>query len=141
MIKIAHRGNVNGPSVLENSPGFLLDAIHKGFDIEVDIRFIDHTWFLGHDFATYPVGDAFINQIKESAWFHCKNIQALERFDKKIHKYFWHQNDDFTLTSNGYIWTYPGQEVTPKSIVVDLNLNFNNKTNVYGICTDYCSLI
>lgn len=140
MIKIAHRGNVDGPSVLENSPGFLLDAVQKGFDIEVDVRSIDGRWFLGHDKAQYPVGDMFIDQIKDRAWFHCKNLESLEKLNKKNHKFFWHQNDDFTLTSNGYIWTYPGKNVTSKSIIVDLNLE-NKYIDVYGVCTDYVSLI
>ena len=140
MIKIAHRGNINGPSPLENSPGFLLQAVSNGFDVEIDIRLTDKGWFLGHDGPIYKVGDLFIDQIKDSAWFHCKNLQALEALDKKIHKYFWHQEDDFTLTSNGYIWTYPGKNVTSKSIIVDLNLdNFYN--DIYGICTDYASML
>ena len=29
--------------------------------------------------------------------------------DKSLN-YFWHQTDDFTLTSHGYIWTYPGKK-------------------------------
>lgn len=136
MIKIAHRGNINGPSPLENSPGFLLEAILKGFDVEVDIRYIDGGWFLGHDVPHYPVGDVFIDQIKNNAWLHCKNINALEKLDKNNYKFFWHQNDDYTLTSNGYIWTYPGKNITSKSIIVDLNLD-NKYLDVYGICTDY----
>jgi len=31
---------------------------------------------------------------------------------------FWHQEDDVTLTSKGYIWTYPGKDLTENSIVV-----------------------
>lgn len=140
MIKIAHRGNVDGPSILENSPGFILEAITKGFDVEVDVRFIENRWYLGHDRPTYPVGDTFIDQINDKSWFHCKNLEALERLDNKKHKYFWHQNDDFTLTSNGYIWTYPRKNVTPRSIIVDLNLDLKYN-NVYGVCTDYPSLV
>jgi len=140
MIKIAHRGNTNGPSPLENSPGFLLDAISKGFDVEIDIRLTDRGWFLGHDGPIYKVGDLFIDQIKNNSWFHCKNLEALEALDNKTYKYFWHQQDDFTLTSNGYIWTYPGKNVTPKSIIVDLNLDYRYN-NIYGICTDYPTLV
>lgn len=135
---IAHRGNIDGPSLLENSPGFLLETISKGFDVEVDIRFIDNRWYLGHDKPTYPVGEIFLNQIKDFAWFHCKNLDALYKLDINTYKYFWHQNDDYTLTSNGYIWTYPSKEITSKSIIVDLEL-INKYDNVYGICTDYAN--
>ena len=142
MIKIAHRGNLNGSSPLENSPGFLLEAISKNFDVEVDIRLTDTGWFLGHDGPVYKVGDLFIDQIKDSAWFHCKNLEALEKLDNKVYKYFWHQNDDFTLTSNGFIWTYPNKTITTKSIIVDLNLDGDyHYTIPYGICTDYANLL
>jgi hypothetical protein len=140
MIKIAHRGNVDGPGPLENSPGLIYHAIQKGFNVEVDIRLINSTWYLGHDFSQYPVGDIFVDNIKDVAWFHCKNINALNALDKNKHMFFWHQEDDFTLTSNGYIWTYPGKNVTEKSIIVDLNLDYKYN-NVYGICTDYPSLV
>jgi hypothetical protein len=137
---ISHRGNTHGPNILENSPKLLLTAIENGFDVEVDIRFINNNWYLGHDDPRYLVDQSFINQIKEHAWFHCKNLQALEKLNKNIYRFFWHQNDSFTLTSNGYIWTYPNQETTLKSIIVDLNLK-NKYKNVYGICTDYPSLV
>lgn len=140
MIKIAHRGNTDGPSILENSPGFLLEAIQKGFDVEFDARCIKGQWYLGHDNPSYPVGESFIDQIKNNSWIHCKNLEALEKLDKNNHNFFWHQEDDFTLTSNGYIWTYPGKNITSKSIIVDLNLN-NTYNNVYGVCTDYASLL
>ena len=62
--------------------------------------------------------------------------------------YFWHQEDDFTLTSKNYIWTYPGKPYTPKSIIVmpedNLKLfDFNQikEYDVYGVCTDYPNLI
>jgi hypothetical protein len=57
-----------------------------------------------------------------------------------ISKYFWHQNDDITLTSNGYLWTYPGKKLTDKSIVVLPEFNFYNKKDLkkcYGICSDF----
>jgi hypothetical protein len=57
-------------------------------------------------------------------------------------KFFWHQSDDFTLTSNGYLWTYPGKPTGPNSIKVDLNLdNHELMYDPAGICTDYPFLI
>ena len=53
-------------------------------------------------------------------------------------KCFFHNVDDYTLTSNGYIWTYPGYEVTDKSIIVNLNEGWQNTNyNCYGVCVDY----
>ena len=38
MIFIAHRGNTKGPNKeLENTPGYIDEALDNGFDVEVDI--------------------------------------------------------------------------------------------------------
>jgi hypothetical protein len=137
---IAHRGNIDGKSWMENNPKHILRAINNGFDVEVDIRYIDKKWYLGHDNPTYVVNFLFLESINKNAWFHCKNLEALSELDPLTYKFFWHQNDDFTLTSNGYIWTYPEKNVTPRSIIVDLNLD-HKYNNIYGICTDYPSLV
>ena len=52
-------------------------------------------------------------------WCHAKNGKALHEMRKYrlIHS-FWHQKDDVTLTSKGVMWTYPGKELTEKSIQV-----------------------
>lgn len=140
MIKIAHRGNTKGPSENENNPINLIVAISLGFDIEVDIWMSIDGIYLGHDSPQYAIDETFLEDIKEHAWFHCKNIEALGYFVNNMPdaKYFWHQEDDHTLTSNGYIWTYPGKTVTNKSIVVltepaDLSIY----KDAYGVCTDY----
>ena len=140
MIKIAHRGNMSGPSENENNPINIIIAISMGFDVEVDV-WMDMTGiYLGHDKPEHLVDESFLEDIKKEAWFHCKNIEALGYFVNHMPdaKYFWHQDDDYTLTSNGYIWTYPGKAVTNKSIVVltkptDLSLY----KDAYGVCTDY----
>jgi hypothetical protein len=140
MIKIAHRGNTKGPSETENNPVNLIVAISLGFDVEVDIWMDMKGVYLGHDKPQYTVDETFLEDIKDHAWFHCKNIEALGYFVNNMPdaKYFWHQEDDHTLTSNGYIWTYPGKTVTNKSIIVltepaDLSLY----KDAYGVCTDY----
>jgi len=55
--------------------------------------------------------------------------------NKKIH-YFWHQNDNFTLTSKNIIWTYPNQQTYDNSIIV-LNDKQTPPAICFGICTDY----
>lgn len=140
MIKIAHRGNFDGPKEIENKPIDLVVAISKGFDVEVDIRMNNSGIFLGHDTFQHEIDEDFIKDIKEHAWFHCKNIEALGYFTNVMPeaRFFWHENDDYTLTSNGYIWAYPGKRFTNKSIVV-----VKEKTDLkafegaYGVCSDY----
>lgn len=139
MIKIAHRGNINGPKPgLENAPGYLLDAITAGFDVEVDIWYLDGAFYLGHDEAIYQIQDDFLIKIGNYAWFHCKNLEALVEFNTVYPQlnYFWHQGDDYTLTSQGYIWTYPERELSHRSVIVDLSRE-PKAYGAYAICADY----
>lgn len=142
MLKISHRGNQDGPlEANENDPYQLVATISAGFDVEVDVWVVDGAIFLGHDEPKFPVDESYIKDLGKHAWYHCKNLPALSMFNSKMPdlRYFWHEEDKFTLTSNGYIWTYPGQEVTSKSIIVDPDLsNLKSYKDVaYGVCTDY----
>jgi len=136
---ISHRGNIDGSKPeLENSPDYLINAISHGFDIEVDLWVINDEVYFGHSDPAYPIDKKFFKKIKPFAWFHCKNLEAINYcFTQKKIKYFWHQNDDFTLTNNNYIWTYPNKDITKRSIIVDLSgFKFIDKIP-YGVCTDY----
>ena len=146
---IAHRGNIDGPNLLvENQPETIDKAIELGFDVEIDIRYdtLDEKLYLGHDNPQYPVTPYWLAQRMDKLWIHCKNIDSLYYFVNKTggYNYFWHQNDDFTLTSKNYIWTYPGQTYTSKSVIVVPELKSNQTMelkviNCYGICSDYVS--
>jgi hypothetical protein len=141
MIKIAHRGNQHGPSESENNPVQIVATISGGYDVEVDIWYVDDELYLGHDGPDHKIDHDYLKAIADEAWFHCKNLEALNFF-KNNHpdfKYFWHQEDHYTLTSNGYIWTYPGQPVTENSILVNLGVpNLEDYEVVpYAICSDY----
>ena len=108
--------------------------------------------FLGHDQAKESISLKKLSKISNYLWIHCKNIDALEYFKKNnldnVLNYFWHQEDNYTLTSKGYIWSYPGSILSPNSINVlpewsnEINkLKFLKTDEVYGICTDYPILI
>lgn len=136
---ISHRGNTDGSNPeLENSFEYLVNAVSKGFDIEVDLWIINNNIYFGHDKPQYRIDKKSFNKIKKFSWFHCKNLEAIVycQNQNKI-KYFWHQNDDFTLTSNNYIWTYPNKEITKKSIIVNLEGTLINGKDPYAVCTDY----
>ena len=82
----------------------------------------------------------------KNLWCHAKDFKTLDQIRKVDCHYFWHQEDDFALTSNNYIWTYPGKPYTPNTIMVmpetfmSLDKLKNLKTyNCYGVCTDYPS--
>lgn len=140
MIKISHRGNTAGPNPdKENSVEYILAAIDKGFDVEIDTWFDGEKLYFGHDGPKYLVDKEFLHEIKDRAWFHCKNLDALYLMKcQKIPKFFWHDQDDFALTSNGFIWTFPGKPYGDKSIVVDLSPDATIKyPEIFAICGDY----
>jgi hypothetical protein len=138
---ISHRGNVNGPDpIRENTPTYLVEALNCGVEVEVDVWVVDGKIFFGHDKPEHEVGVTFVELIHRDAWFHCKNLEALEYFSRmdQGYRFFWHQADDYTLTSNGHLWTYPGLPYSSNSIVVDLNETYNYKDGeVFGVCVDY----
>ena len=142
---IAHRGLVNGPdSNLENLPGQILLSLQAGYDCEIDVRYINGKWMLGHDNPDFEVPFEFLEQV--GLWIHAKNLEALYILSKTNLVYFWHQEDDFTLTSNRYIWTYPGKELSDNSVmvvpeVVDSTLEITRNVVCYGICSDYINKI
>ncbi len=134
LILISHRGNLNGKSDRENSPEYIEEALNSGYDVEIDVWFHQHEFYLGHDEPQYRVEEKFL--YKEGLWCHAKNIDALNRMidNGKIHC-FWHQEDDVTLTSRGYLWTYSGKQLTSKSIAVLPKEKVSDK--IAGICSDY----
>ena len=116
MIKIAHRGNRNGPSSRENEPAFILEAIQQGLDVEVDVWFYNRKWYLGHDNPTYLIDFKFFENWSDKLWVHCKNIEAvveLRPYADRIN-FFWHEADKYTLTSRGFIMVCPNSPVPDK---------------------------
>lgn len=138
MIFISHRGNLNGPNPLENKPSYVEDAIKSGYGVEVDLWKTKKGLYLGHDEPKYKVSYKWLID-SEALWIHCKNIDALDYMTGVgLSNYFWHQNDDYTLTSAGYIWTFPGKKLTRDSICVIPEKEYNgNLRKCAGICSDY----
>lgn len=138
---IAHRGLINGPdSHLENKPDQILKALSQGFDCEVDLWVVNSELYLGHDGPQYPIDKEFLKEF--GLWIHAKNLGALRWLTDTSYNYFWHQEDDFTLTSHKWIWTYPGKELTQRSIMVmpewhNPSLEGLSNINCYGICSDF----
>ena len=137
---ISHRGNIDGKNeLLENSPDYIDNAISKGFDVEIDV-WIDKSSkiFLGHDKPQYEIDISWLEERKNKLWIHCKNIDAIVFFNNiKDFHYFWHQNDDVTLTSNSYIWAYPGKQPIRNSIAVMPEIFEDDTPDCLGVCTDF----
>jgi hypothetical protein len=141
---IAHRGLIDGPNLeLENNPEHIIETLNLFYDCEVDLWRCKNEWWLGHDLPKYKVDEKFIG--KQGLWLHCKNLDALLELSSRAfhYEYFWHQEDDFTLTSGNYIWTYPGKELTRNSISVQPEAKeewwewTKSCNNIAGVCTKY----
>lgn len=135
---ISHRGNLIGPDpLLENEPGYIQDAMDAGFDVEIDVWFLDGKFMLGHDEPIYDIGVEFL--LNDRLWCHAKNPQALEAMLKAGVHCFWHENDERTLTSRGYVWTYPHKALVDRSVVVilDKELNYEYVARADAVCGDY----
>lgn len=138
---ISHRGNLYGSvPAMENHPMHIEAALKSGFDVEVDVWYHNDDLYLGHDEPQYRIPPYYKNH--SSLWYHAKNIEALKylqvfRRDSTI-KYFWHQEDDYTLTSNDKIWVYPGKQLVPESIAVMPERSYEGDLwRCFAICTDY----
>ena len=133
---ILHRGNTSGSNKeTENNPKHI-KFILSYYDCEVDVWRVNGDMYLGHDKPLYPVDNSFFNY--SGLWCHAKNLGALHYLTDLGVTCFYHNVDDFTLTSNKYIWTYPGKPVVKQSIIVDLSKDWRLKNyNCYGVCVDY----
>tara|TARA_R110000744_G_scaffold342881_5_gene448107 strand:+ start:6791 stop:7234 length:444 start_codon:yes stop_codon:yes gene_type:complete len=141
MILISHRGNVNGtiPN-RENTKVYIQDAIDLGYDVEVDIRFSDGKFWLGHDTPQYEVGLQWLLDRNDKLWVHCKNFQALTNLINTKLKVFYHTNEEYTIISNLYIWAHNIKNVDNRCIVPLLSrgdLKNWKSVDVHGICSDY----
>ncbi|MCA8971036.1 MAG: hypothetical protein KDC95_14685 [Planctomycetes bacterium] len=134
---IAHRGNVAGRSPHENAPGHIDAARALGFDVEVDLWVQGSRFLLGHDRGEYEVPLEFL--LAEGSWIHCKNVRAVDAMIEAHAHWFWHEEDERTLTSRGVVWTYPGRALSRGAIAVCPELAADDwKLDVAGgICSDH----
>ena len=142
MIFISHRGNMNGSNPeKENQPNYIAEAWGTGYEVEIDVWRIGKKWFLGHDNPQYEVDLKFVQN--ERLLCHAKNLEALDHMLMlgDIHC-FWHQEDHYTITSKGYIVSYPGYAVTPRTICMRPEAQFYDHLSdcVYAICSDYVEM-
>jgi glycerophosphoryl diester phosphodiesterase len=140
MILIAHRGNTNGPNTkLENSPEYISKALREGFHVEIDVWFKDGKWFLGHDGPDYEIEVTFLKQ--SGLWCHCKNLEALVEL-RKLHVHcFYHEDDNYTLTSKGIVWGHYKSPPPPHGIYVMKDKDLKHYPDCLGVCSDYVSVL
>ena len=144
MILISHRGNINGKNTeFENQPAYIDKAMSLGYDVEIDLWFNYNDFFLGHDGPEYKINIKWIEERKKKLWIHCKNIDTIVQIKKleiqnKLNEinYFFHNEDDLTLTSKSFLWVYPGKQPVYNSIAVIPELYDDDLSLCIGICSD-----
>ena len=136
MILIAHRGNIKGADKRENMPTYIAEALNGGYDAEIDVWLTKQGYFLGHDNPQYAISKSFLRQ--PGVWCHAKNSSAFRDMlqDTGIHC-FWHENDDYTLTSRGRIWIFPDKEPLGNGILVLREGQPIPNPKLGGICSDF----
>jgi hypothetical protein len=139
MILISHRGNINGKCIeRENHPNYIDEAIFLGYDVEVDVWSVDGLLFLGHDLPQYEIQQEWLLKRYDKLWIHCKNTEVINWLNSvKKFNWFWHEEDTLTLTSQQFIWVYPGKQPISNSIAVMPEIHNDTVTNCKGICSDY----
>ena len=143
---IAHKGNVNGPdSSKENTPAQIEWCIENGYDVEIDVRYNveKDKFYLGHDESKYEINWWLLAGKLEHLWIHCKDLTTLHEFTSNTsgYNYFWHQGDDYTLTSKGQIWASSGKPYKEDTVIVVENPEDVKEYDCYGICSDYVGKI
>ena len=136
MIIISHRGNLMGPEIeKENSPKFIQKALDTGFHVEVDVWYINNSFFLGHDAPTYSIQPSFLKN--DNLWCHAKNIDALVYLNARGKRVFYHTHEDVVMTSKGELWAEPGKGFAGSYIVLPEKTGEIIPKGALGICTDY----
>jgi hypothetical protein len=122
----------------ENNPEKILHCLSLGYDVEVDVWYMNNQFYLGHDEPQYQVEQEFL--FNKGLWCHSKNLQSLiKMLDLSIINCFWHQSDDYTVTSKGFVWVYPNKPIIEKSIAVlraDHTYTLEELKKCAGVCSD-----
>jgi hypothetical protein len=139
---ICHRANISGSdSNRENRLFAIVDCLSAGFDVEIDVRMFGEDLYLGHDERQEKIDLDFLLTHKDMLWVHCKDFESLNYLTNKTDlNYFYHDKDEHTLTSWGYIWTYPLCKVGPRSVIVcknEMEVEKYMTLDCHRICSDW----
>ena len=126
---------------LENSPAYIDAAILAGYDVEIDLRFIAGGIFLGHDDPVYEVDLDWVLKRKDRLYVHAKTLETVQFLSSldDVH-FFFHDEDDCTLTSRKTVWVHPKARPIEGCIFVmpeRSNVDMKDMLICSAICTDH----
>ena len=143
---ISNKGNLRGIiSEYENTPEYIEAALNSGFDVKIDLLLNDGKLFIGNDSNKIKLDIDWLEKYHNKLWLECKDINLIQKLNQLDNRgaylnYFWHENDQYTLTSHRWIWTYPGKPLTKNSICVMPEWHYDLSEfafDCYGVCSDY----
>ena len=140
---ISHRGNVNGPSFMENKKSTLISLLSKGIGIEIDLWKIGDILYITHDRPNISSENIELEWLKTNSnnlLIHAKNREVLELLSKHDEFHFFsHENDKYAFTNRGYIIVFPGvQSISSEKTIImlpELGTEIPKKCAI--ICTDF----
>jgi hypothetical protein len=142
---ISHRGNISGVCEdLENSENYIQKAIDLGYDVEIDVWYMDFNLYLGHDGPERKVRLDWLLDRSDKLWVHCKNFESLSFLSDFNLILFFHEKEDYTIISNGKIWAHNLSNIDSKCVIPLLtkkDITEWTKTTVYGVCSDFIDVL
>jgi len=120
---------------MENRREYLIAALESGHSVEVDVWWRNGSFYLGHDAGVELAAPSFL--VREQVWCHAKSPNALYALLQINAHCFFHDRDAATLTSRGFIWSFPSSTPTPKSVCVLPEVFKGDPTPFAAICTDF----
>tara|TARA_X000000950_G_C13852748_1_gene635255 strand:- start:1099 stop:1635 length:537 start_codon:yes stop_codon:yes gene_type:complete len=155
LIVIAHRGLLEGPAKnLENNPENIIFNIKNYPNLfnEVDINIVKDAIYTGHDKPTYKIDLEFILNNKTNLILHIKKLDydSAYTIDTLLELYeschcFCHEEDNFTITNKGLIWSHPKMGINKNTVCVmpekvmsiSSEAFIKNLNLLKGVCTDF----
>jgi len=160
---ISHRGNLTGPgSQCERER--VEAALASGYDVEIDVRSVDDSLWVGHDEPLYTLPQEWLaDPISSRMWFHAKDEAAMWSLRNFRVRTFMQEDDPpMALVSPGppewwsHGWWHPKKNVTMFDVFDDLRnfiildvadhpqpvvesvLAYELEKRPLAICTDWC---
>lgn len=139
---ISHRGNIFGVTKFENAPKQIDMAMLDCDYVEIDVRYIDGKFFLGHDTPDTFIEDDWLRERSNKLFVHCKNIEALNKcMQMKIPAFFHEKETHVHIVNTDLIWTHSLKESQGNSIIPLITEGeakwHRDFDHVWGICTDF----
>jgi hypothetical protein len=73
-------------------------------------------------------------------WCHAKHVDALVTLLELGMNCFWHEQDDYVVTSFGFIWAFPGQPAgygRTVAVMPEAHHEEYDLSKFYAVCSDF----